>query len=149
MSEELSHLKPVEGSSRKVKRVGRGHGSGRGRTCGKGQKGQLARAGIGGKLGFEGGQMPLSRRLPKRGFTNIFARDYTVVNLSQLERFQPGQVVDLALLRETGVVSHVGKDGLKVLGGGELKAALTIRAAQFTRSAREKIEAAGGKAEAV
>ena len=150
MADELSRLKPVEGAAKKGKRVGRGHGSGRGRTCGKGQKGQLSRAGAGVRPGFEGGQMPLSRRLPKRGFTNIFAKDYTVINVGQLaERYEAGDVVDIKRLHDEGVVSRVGRDGLKVLGGGTLQTQITVRAARFTRSAREKIEAMGGTAEAI
>jgi len=150
MAEELSHLKPVPGSTKKVKRVGRGHGSGRGRTCGRGQKGQLSRSGPGVAAGFEGGQMPLARRLPKRGFTNIFAKDFTTLNVGELEgRFDAGEVVDAARLLAEGIVARVGKDGLKVLGGGDISVALTIRAACFTQSAIQKLEAAGGKAEAI
>lgn len=150
MADELTSLKPVDGSTRTSKRVGRGHGSGRGRTCGKGQKGQKSRAGGVKGPGFEGGQMPLSRRLPKRGFTNIFAKDYTEINVGDLEgRFQPGDVVDIEVLKRAGVVSRVGRDGLKVLGGGDLTLGLTVRAARFTKTAMTKIQEAGGTAEAV
>jgi len=150
MANELSNLKPSPGSTRNPKRVGRGEGSGLGKTCGRGQKGAGARSGSGVKPGFEGGQMPLQRRLPKRGFTNIFAKDYTTINLSQLEgRFEAGAEVTAAVLKEKGVIARIGKDGLKVLGGGDLGVALTIKAARFTRSAAEKIAAAGGTAETV
>lgn len=150
MADELSRLQPKPGSTRKPMRVGRGEGSGKGRTAGRGQKGQNSRTSGGVRLGFEGGQMPLTRRLPKRGFTNIFAKDYTVINLGQLEgRFAAGAEIDIRILKEAGVVSRIGEDGLKVLGGGELTTPLTIRAAKFSKTAREKIEAVGGKAEAV
>ena len=149
MANELSNLKPAAGSVRPRKRVGRGEGSGKGRTCGRGQKGQGSRSGSGVNPGFEGGQMPLQRRLPKRGFHNKFAKDYTTINLGALERFGAGEVVDAALLKQRGVISRIGKDGLKVLGGGELGVALTVRAAKFTASAAEKIAAAGGAAELV
>lgn len=149
MANELSNLKPAAGSSRARKRVGRGEGSGKGRTCGRGQKGQGSRSGSGVKPGFEGGQMPLQRRLPKRGFYNKFAKDYTTINLGALSRFEAGTVVDAAMLKEQGVISKIGKDGLKVLGGGELGVALTVKAARFTASAAEKIAAAGGTAEVV
>ncbi len=149
MANELSNLKPAAGSTRPRTRVGRGEGSGKGRTCGRGQKGQGSRSGSGVNPGFEGGQMPLQRRLPKRGFHNKFAKDYTVINLGALGRFEAGAVVDAALLKQRGVISRIGKDGLKVLGGGELGVALTVKAAKFTASAAEKIAAAGGAAELV
>ncbi len=149
MANELSNLKPAAGSVRPRKRVGRGEGSGKGRTCGRGQKGQGSRSGSGVNPGFEGGQMPLQRRLPKRGFHNKFAKDYTTINLGALDRIEAGAVVDAAMLKQRGMISRIGKDGLKVLGGGELGVALTVRAAKFTASAAEKIAAAGGTAEVV
>ena len=149
MANELSNLKPAAGSTRAKTRVGRGEGSGKGRTAGRGQKGYGSRSGSGVRPGFEGGQMPLQRRLAKRGFTNIFAKDYTVVNLEKLAgRFEAGDVVDLATLKQRGIVARAGKDGLKVLGRGELSVALTIKAAKVSKSAAEKIAAAGGTIEA-
>jgi len=148
MANELSRLSPPAGSTRKRMRVGRGEGSGKGKTAGRGQKGQRARGTI--KRGFEGGQMPLARRLPKRGFKNIFAKQFTEVRLDRIaQRFEAGEVVDAAALKARGVVSKVCKDGIKVLGNGEISHALTVRAAKFTRSAAEKIAAAGGVAEEV
>jgi len=150
MANELSKLTPIPGSTKKRTRVGRGEGSGKGRTAGRGTKGFGSRSGSGIRPGFEGGQMPLQRRLPKRGFTNIFAKDYTVVNVGKLEgRFEAGTTIDLALLKERGVVARAGKDGLKVLGGGEITVALNIQAAKFSTSAADKIAAAGGTAETV
>jgi len=140
--------RPCGKQIKRVKRIGRGDGSGWGGTAGKGHKGQKARSGTGGKLGFEGGQMPLSRRLPKRGFTNIFRKEYSVINIDQLSGFEPGSEVTLARLREEGLVKK-GRAGLKVLGRGELKNALIIKAVTFSESARKKIEAAGGKVEVV
>jgi large subunit ribosomal protein L15 len=146
---KLSELKPAEGAKTKGFRKGRGHGSGNGKTAGKGHKGQNARSGGGVRPGFEGGQMPLYRRLPKRGFTNIFAKTYTEINVSDLNRFEDGATVTAALLKETGVVKKLN-DGIVVLGRGELTAKkLTVQAARFTKSAAEKIESAGGKAEVV
>lgn len=148
MANELSKLSPPAGSTRKRMRVGRGEGSGKGKTAGRGQKGQHARGTV--KRGFEGGQMPLARRLPKRGFKNIFAKQYTEVRIDRIaKRFEAGEVVDAAVLKSRGVVSKVAKDGIKVLGNGEISHALTVRAAKFTRSAAEKITAAGGVAEEV
>ncbi len=145
MADELTNLQPNPGSTKNRKRLGRGRGSGWGKTCGKGQKGQNARSGGGVRPGFEGGQMPLARRLPKRGFYNRFAKDYTAINVGQLEgRFEAGTKVDAALLKEQGLIARIGKDGLKVLGGGELTVALTIEAAKFTATAQAKIEGAGG-----
>ena len=145
MADELTTLKPVVGSTKGRKRIGRGKGSGWGKTSGKGQKGQNARSGGGVRPGFEGGQMPLSRRLAKRGFHNRFGKDYTAINVGKLEgRFEAGTKVDAALLKELGIISRVGKDGLKVLGGGELTVALDIAAAKFTATAQAKIEGAGG-----
>jgi large subunit ribosomal protein L15 len=150
MANELSRLQPIPGSQKTKKRVGRGHGSGLVKTSGRGQKGQRSRSSPDVAIGFEGGQMPLARRLPKRGFTNIFAKDYTVVNVGDLEgRFSAGEEVDVLKLKEMGAISRVGADGLKVLGGGDLSIALTIRAAKFTQSAVQKITNAGGSAEVV
>jgi len=144
----LDELKPAEGSRFATKRVGRGIGSGTGKTSGKGHKGQNARSGGGVRPGFEGGQMPLYRRLPKRGFTNIFAKQYVTINVSELERFDNGTEVTAELLKETGVVSKT-LDGIKVLGRGELTKSLTVKVAKFSASATEKIEKAGGKAEVI
>jgi large subunit ribosomal protein L15 len=140
---ELSNLKPKKGARHAKKRVGRGPGSGHGKTSGRGEKGQKSRSGYSGKRGFEGGQMPLHRRLPKRGFTNIFKTDYAVVNVSDLERFDNGASVDEATLRQAGLVkgSH---DGVKGLGDGELSKKLNVSATKFSKSAREIIEKAGG-----
>ena len=142
----LDELQPAEGSKFKAKRVGRGIGSGTGKTSGKGHKGQNARSGGGVRPGFEGGQMPLYRRLPKRGFKNIFAKQYVAVNVEQLEKFEDGTTVTPELLKEAGVVSKT-LDGIKILGRGELTKNLTVQAAKFTQSAAEKIDKAGGKAE--
>jgi len=141
-------LGPAPGSKHPPKRVGRGVGSGHGKTSGKGHKGQKARSGHGKGPRFEGGQMPLSMRLPKRGFKNPFRKVFALVNLSALERFEPGTVVTPELLKEKGVISNL-REGVKVLGGGELDRALTVRAHRFSRSAAERIEAAGGKAEVI
>ena len=143
---KLHELAPAEGSTFTKKRIGRGHGSGNGKTAGKGHKGQHARSGFSQKIGFEGGQMPLQRRVPKRGFNNIFATKYSTVNVSALEVFDNGTVVDTALLQEKGLVKKVN-DGVKILGNGELTKNLTVVAAAFTESAKQKIEAVGGKAE--
>jgi len=145
---ELNNLKPKKGSRHAKKRVGRGPGSGHGKTSGRGEKGQKSRSGYSRMLGFEGGQMPLHRRLPKRGFTNIFKKDYTVVNLADLERFDNGATVDEAALRQSGLVkgrSH----GIKVLGNGDLTKKLTIHAAKFSKTAKDKIEAAGGSCQEI
>lgn len=144
----LDELKPAEGSTFERKRVGRGIGSGTGKTSGKGHKGQNARSGGGVRPGFEGGQMPLYRRLPKRGFTNIFAKEYVAVNVSELEKFENGTEVTAELLKESGVISKI-KDGVKILGRGELTKKLTVKVSKFSASAQEKIEKAGGKAEVV
>ena len=140
---ELSNLKPKKGARHAKKRVGRGPGSGHGKTAARGEKGQKSRSGYSGKRGFEGGQMPLHRRLPKRGFTNIFKKDYAVVNVSDLERFDSGATVDEATLRQAGLVKGQ-HDGVKVLGDGELSKKLTVSATKFSKSAREIIEKAGG-----
>ncbi|HJN74970.1 MAG TPA: 50S ribosomal protein L15 [Myxococcota bacterium] len=150
MANELANLKPPAGSTKKRTRVGRGEGSGKGRTAGRGQKGYGSRSGSGVNPGFEGGQMPLQRRLPKRGFWNPFSKHYTVINLDTLEgRFEADAVVDLDSLHAAGIVAKKGKDGLKVLGRGELSCALTIKAAKFSKTATAKIAAAGGTAEIV
>lgn len=145
----LNELKPAEGSKKSAFRVGRGHGSGNGKTSGKGHKGQKARSGGGVRPGFEGGQMPIYRRLPKRGFTNIFAKAYTEINITALNSFEDGAVVDAAALKAAGIIKKIN-DGVKVLGRGDLTAKnLTVKAAKFTKSAEEKIAAAGGKAEVI
>lgn len=143
---KLENLSPAPGSKRDVKRIGRGHGSGNGKTAGKGHKGQKARAGFSQRAGFEGGQMPLQRRIPKRGFNNIFGTTYATVNVEALNAFDNGAVVDTAALIENGLIKKE-LDGVKILGNGELKKKLTVQAAAFSKSAQEKIEAAGGKAE--
>ena len=142
----LHDLKPTEGSTSARKRVGRGTGSGLGKTSAKGHKGQKARSGSK-KNGFEGGQRPLARRVPKRGFTNIFAKEYSTVNVDKLNVFEDGTVVTAELLKETGILSKIEKDGLKVLGRGELTKRLDVKAAKFTETARKAIEAVGGTAE--
>lgn len=146
---KLHELKPAKGAVRSTKRLGRGTATGQGKTSGRGQKGQWSRSGGGVRVGFEGGQMPLSRRLPKRGFTNIFAKEYTEVNVRDLNRFENGTEITAELLKSTKVISKIAKDGIKILGEGELEKALTVKAAKFTASAQEKIEKAGGKAELV
>jgi len=145
---KLHELQPAEGSTKARKRVGRGTGSGLGKTSAKGHKGQKARSGSK-KNGFEGGQMPLARRLPKRGFTNVFAKEYTVINISDLERLENDTVVTAELLKAERIISKIEKDGLKVLGRGELTKKLTVKAAKFTESAKQAIEAAGGTAEVI
>jgi large subunit ribosomal protein L15 len=140
---ELNNLKPKKGARHAKKRVGRGPGSGHGKTAGRGEKGQKSRSGFSRKLGFEGGQMPLHRRIPKRGFTNIFKKDYAVVNVSDLERFDNGATIDETTLRQAGLVKGQ-HDGVKVLGDGELSKKLTVSATKFSKSAREIIEKAGG-----
>jgi len=142
----LDELKPAEGSTFSVKRVGRGIGSGTGKTSGKGHKGQNARSGGGVRPGFEGGQMPLYRRLPKRGFTNIFAKQYVTINIEALEVFEDGTEVTEELLKEKGIIRKT-LDGVKLLGRGELTKKLTVKVTKYTESAKEKIEKAGGKAE--
>ena len=139
-------LSPVEGATKAPKRIGRGHGSGNGKTAGKGHKGQKARAGHGMRPGFEGGQMPLQRRVPKRGFNNIFAKEYAIVNVSALEVFDDGAVVDAAALEAKGLIRCACMP-VKVLGNGTLTKKLTVNAAAFSAGATEKIQAAGGTAE--
>ena len=144
----LDELKPSEGSRFESKRVGRGIGSGTGKTSGKGHKGQNARSGGGVRPGFEGGQMPLYRRRPKRGFTNIFAKKYVTINVEVLEKFENGTEVTAEILKESGIISKT-LDGVKILGRGEITKSLTVKVAGFTASAKEKIEKAGGKAEVI
>jgi len=141
-------LTPSAGSRRDRKRVGRGPGSGNGKTSGRGEKGQKSRSGYSRKRGFEGGQMPLHRRVPKRGFTNIFRTEFRTVNVERLNDLAAGSVVTPETLQQAGLVKR-GKEGLKVLGNGDLKVALTVQAHKFTASAVKKIEAAGGKAEVI
>ncbi|KYH28830.1 MULTISPECIES: 50S ribosomal protein L15 [Clostridium] len=145
---KLHELKPAAGSRKAPKRVGRGNGSGLGKTAGKGHKGQNARSGGGVRPGFEGGQMPLYRRLPKRGFTNIFAKEYVEVNVNRLNIFEDGTEVTPELLKQHGIISKV-KDGVKILGNGVLEKKLTVKATKFTKGAIEKIESMGGKAEVI
>ena len=145
---KLHELRPAEGSTFARKRVGRGTGSGMGKTSTMGHKGQKARSGSK-KNGFEGGQMPLARRLPKRGFTNIFAKEYTIINVAELNRFEDGTVITAQMLKEAGVISKIEKDGLKVLGRGELTKRLDVKAAKFSETAQKAIEAASGTVEVV
>ena len=145
---KLHELSPAPGSSRDVKRIGRGHGSGNGKTAGKGHKGQKARAGRGIRAGFEGGQMPLHRRIPKRGFNNIFATPYTAINVAILNRFEDGAVVNTEALLNAGIIKKAPY-GVKILGNGKIEKSLTVQVAAFSDSAKAKIEAAGGKAEVI
>lgn len=145
---KLHELSPAPGSVKEAKRIGRGHGSGNGKTAGKGHKGQKARSGHGMQIGFEGGQMPLQRRVPKRGFNNIFATKYAIVNVSDLEAFDADAVVDAKALQDKGLVKKI-YDGIKVLGNGTISKAVTVKASAFSESAKAKIEAAGGKAEVI
>ena len=145
---KLHELRAAEGSTKNRKRRGRGTATGQCKTGGRGMNGQNSRSGGGVRLGFEGGQMPLYRRLPKRGFNNIFGTEYTTVNVKDLNRFEAGTEVTPELLAEAGMIKQV-KDGVKILGDGELNVALTVKADKFTNSALEKIEAAGGKAEVI
>lgn len=143
---KLHELSPAFGSTKEAKRIGRGHGSGNGKTAGKGHKGQKARAGHGQQPGFEGGQMPLQRRVPKRGFNNIFAKEYAIINVSALEVFDDGATVDTAALVGKGIVKSADLP-VKVLGNGKLTKKLTVTAAAFSASASEKIQNAGGTVE--
>jgi large subunit ribosomal protein L15 len=145
---KIHDLAPAPGSVKEAKRKGRGAGTGNGKTAGRGHKGQNARSGGGVRPGFEGGQMPIYRRLPKRGFNNIFAKKYTEINVSDLNKFEDGTVVDATLLKETGVISKI-LDGIVVLGRGELEKKITVKAARVTKGAAQKIEAAGGKVEVI
>jgi ribosomal protein L15, bacterial/organelle len=145
---KLHELHPAEGSTSAQKRLGRGSGSGLGKTSGKGHKGAKARSGGGKRPGFEGGQMPLYRRVPKRGFNNVFGTEYAEVNVERLEAFEDGAVVDAKALLEARIIRKE-LDGVKILGSGELTKKLTVKAAKFTASAKEKIEAVGGKAEVI
>ena len=145
---KLHELKAPAGSSRNRKRRGRGTATGQGKTGGRGMNGQKSRSGGGVRLGFEGGQMPLYRRIPKRGFTNVWAKDYAEVNVERLNAFEAGTVVTEEMLKEAGIISKI-KDGVKVLGRGELNTSLTVQAHKFSKSAVEKIESAGGKAEVI
>ena len=146
---KLHELSPAEGSKKAVKRIGRGPASGQGKTAGKGHKGQKARAGRGMRPGFEGGQMPLQRRIPKRGFNNIFAKEIAAVNVSALYKaFEDGAVVDVNALIEKGLVKKA-LDGVKILGNGEISKKLTVKVNAYSDSAKQKIEAAGGKAEVI
>ena len=145
---KLHELSPAEGSVSKAYRKGRGEGSGNGKTAGRGHKGQKARSGGGVRIGFEGGQMPLARRIPKRGFHNIFAKPLESVNVSALEKFEDGAVVDAKALLDAGILSKCTY-GVKILGNGEITKKLTVKASAFSESAKAKIEAAGGKAEVV
>ena len=144
----INELSPVAGSTHVDKRKGRGHATGNGKTAGRGHKGQKARSGGGTRIGFEGGQMPLARRIPKRGFNNIFAKPLEAINVSALNKFEDGAVVDAQALLDAGVLSKCVY-GVKILGNGEISKKLTVKASAFSESAKEKIEAAGGKAEVI
>lgn len=145
---KLHEIGPAEGARTTKKRVGRGTGSGMGKTATRGHKGQKSRSGGGVRLGFEGGQMPLTRRLPKRGFTNIFSKQYAVINVRDLESLEDGAVVTAESLKESGKIKKIG-DGLKVLGDGSLTKKLTVKAAKVSKGAQEKISAAGGSVEVI
>lgn len=145
---KLHDLSAVPGSTKDSKRIGRGHGSGQGKTAGKGHKGQKARAGRGMRVGFEGGQMPLQRRIPKRGFNNIFAKTIKAVNVGTLDSFENGSVVDTQALIDAGIVKTCC-DGVKILGNGQLTKKLTVKVTAYSEAAKSKIEAAGGKAEVI
>ncbi len=145
---KLHELSPAEGSKKTAKRIGRGHGSGWGKTAGKGHKGQKARAGKGMRVGFEGGQMPLQRRIPKRGFNNIFRKYVVAINVGTLNKFEDGAVVDIAALADKGIVKN-SFDSVKILSNGTLTKKLTVKANAFSKGAVAKIEAAGGKTEVI
>ena len=145
---KLHELRPAEGSTTAGKRLGRGVGSGLGKTSGKGHKGAKARSGGGKRPGFEGGQMPLYRRVPKKGFTNIFGTDYAAINVDRLNCFEDGATVDAKALLDAGIIKNT-LGGVKIMGDGELNKKLVVKAAKFTASAKEKIEALGGKAEVI
>ncbi len=145
---KLHELKPAPGSKKKRKRVGRGVGSGRGKTCGRGMNGQNSRSGGGTRPGFEGGQTPLHRRMPKRGFKNPFSTEFEVLNVAALNRYTEGEEITPQRLKEDGVISKI-RDGIKILGDGDVQVALTVRAHAFSDSAKQKIEDAGGTAEVI
>ena len=145
---KLNQLTATPGATKERKRIGRGYGAGTGKTAGKGHKGQKARAGHGQRPGFEGGQMPMQRRLPKWGFNNIFAKEIVSINVGSLNKFEDGASVDAAALVEAGIIKKTC-DGVKILSNGELKKKLTVKANAFSQAAKEKIEAAGGKAEVI
>lgn len=145
---KLNQLTATPGSTKERKRIGRGYGAGTGKTAGKGHKGQKARAGHGQRPGFEGGQMPMQRRIPKRGFNNIFAKEIVAINVGSLNKFEDGAEVDTAALVKAGILNK-GCDGVKILSNGELKKKLTVKANAFSEAAKAKIEAAGGKAEVI
>ncbi len=145
---KLHELRAVKGATKAPKRKGRGHATGQGTTSGRGMNGQKSRSGGGTRLGFEGGQMPLYRRLPKRGFNNIWGTEYTIVNVEDFNKFEAGTVITQEVLEEAGLVKQV-KDGIKVLGQGTINVAVTVKADKFSKTAVEKIEAAGGKAEVI
>ncbi len=145
---KLHDLTAVPGSVKEAKRIGRGHGSGQGKTAGKGHKGQKARAGYSQRIGFEGGQMPLQRRVPKRGFNNVFAKTILSVNVGTLEKFENGAVVDTQALIDAGIIKKCC-DGVKILANGNLTKSLTVKVTAFSDAAKQKIEAAGGKAEVI
>ena len=144
---KLHELKPAKGAVKAKRRLGRGTATGQGKTSGRGQKGQWSRSGGGVRVGFEGGQMPLARRLPKRGFTNIFKKEYTEVNVETLNKFEAGTEITAEFLKQNKTIAKIEKDGLKILGNGAIDKALTVKAAKFTASAKEKITAAGGTVE--
>lgn len=146
---KLHELKAPEGSKKNRKRRGRGTATGQGKTGGRGMNGQKSRSGGGVRLGFEGGQMPLYRRLPKRGFNNKWAKEYSEVNLRDLNRFDAGTEITAEVLKEAGLIKKIAADGIKILGHGELDKALTVKAQKFTKTAADKISAAGGKAEVI
>jgi len=147
MANELSNLKPAPGERKPRTRVGRGEGAGKGKTAGRGTKGAQSRAGYSRRPGFEGGQMPLHRRLPKFGFKNPFTKDFETVNVERLTGLEAGTVVTSEILKSAGIISRIGKDGVKILGRGEVGVALHVRVSKLTRSAAEKIIAAGGTVE--
>jgi len=145
---KLHELRPADGSTRKTKRKGRGTATGQGKTAGRGQDGQNSRSGGGTRPGFEGGQMPLYRRLPKRGFTNIFRKQWAIINVSDLNSFDDGAVITLDMLKEAGMIKNVLTD-VKILGNGNVEKKITVQAHKFSKAAVEKIESAGGKAEVI
>ncbi|MFA6666893.1 MAG: 50S ribosomal protein L15 [Bacilli bacterium] len=145
----IHELRPAVNSKRSAKRVGRGTGSGSGKTCGRGTKGQNSRSGGGVRPGFEGGQVPLLRRLPRRGFTNPFKKEFAIVNVKDFESFQDGAVIDAQVLLEQKIIGKIAEYGLKVLGNGDLNKKVTVKAAKFTKSAEEKIVKAGGHVEVI